>query len=484
MPRQTQKHTKIVCTIGPASSSDEAIRALLTAGMDVARLNFSHGTHEEHAALIRRLRSNAEALDVPLAILQDLQGPKIRVGELPKDGVELVAGNEVVLTSEKTDITDPRVHVTYDHLHEDVKIGDRLLLDDGLLSLKVKKVEKNDVTCTIVDGGTLTSHKGVNFPDSVLTVSAITDKDKDDLRFGVVNHVEWVALSFVRGAKEVYDLRYLIRESEEALGDGHRHAYPIRIIAKIEKPEAVKNIGEIVEAADGLMVARGDLGIEMPAPDVPLIQKRLIDRCLAASKPVIVATQMLDSMIRNPRPTRAEVSDVANAVIDHTDAVMLSGETASGKHPVESVRTMAEIIRETEASAYDDLPVSTDLSAKTTDEAVSEVANILAHGVSAKLILVASMSGDTARLVSGYRPSLPIYAATDDERALHQMNLSWGVVPFKLPRCSSVEELVDRSIGYLKKKRTVKKGDKIIVVAGDPVGASGGVNLLEIRTIV
>ncbi|HWQ99391.1 MAG TPA: pyruvate kinase [Candidatus Methylomirabilis sp.] len=478
-----QKRTKIVCTIGPASNTDVKIRALIKAGMNVARLNFSHGTHEDHAELIRLIRTVAAELQEPVAILQDLQGPKIRVGDLPKEGVELKAGDTVVFTTGKADIGKKRLPVTYDKLHEDVKPGERILLDDGLLSAKVTKVEGRDVICEVVDGGVLTSHKGVNFPNTKLSVSAITEKDKEDVKFGVQQHVDWVALSFVRSAKEIYDLKYFIQGIQAEIDLLHHHEYPIRVIAKIEKPDAVENVDEIIVAVDGIMVARGDLGIEMPGKEVPLIQKRLIDKCREAAKPVIVATQLLDSMIRNPRPTRAEVSDVANAVIDHTDAVMLSGETASGKYPVETVQTMAQIVEETEASKYDDVPPRADVIPKTTDEAISQVANILAHGVKAKLILVGSLSGDTARLVSRYRPELPIHAAVTDERVERQLNLSWGVVPFVLPRCGTVEELVERSIGHLKKRKTVTKGDKIIVVAGDPVGASGVVNLVEIREV-
>ncbi|MBD3251045.1 pyruvate kinase, partial [Candidatus Uhrbacteria bacterium] len=330
--------------------------------------------------------------------------------------------------------------------------------------------------------GVLQSHKGMNFPDSTLTVSSMSKKDIEDAKFGVSQHVDLVALSFVRTAKEVYDLRYLIKGEENKVAKG-LFENPVKIICKIEKREAIENIDEIIEATDGIMVARGDLGIEMPAEEVPLIQKQLIDTCLAHSKPVIVATQMLDSMIRNPRPTRAEVSDVANAVIDHTDAVMLSGETATGKYPVETVRTMATIARQTEASSYDYMPIQQDVTSKTTDEAISQVANILAREIKAKVILVASLSGDTARIVSRYRTELPIFASTSDPRVLRQMNLSWGVVPFLLPKCKTVEELVERSVGYLKKARVVSKGGKMIVVAGEPVGVSGGVNLVEIRDV-
>lgn len=482
MAKQT-KRTKIVCTLGPASGTKEKITELVKAGMNVARLNFSHGTHEEHAQMIQLIRSIAAETGEPIAILQDLQGPKIRVGELPERGVELKVGMQVVFTTGKADIPK-KLPVTYAKLHEDVKPGERLLFDDGLMSGKVVKVEGQDVTCEIIDGGILLSHKGINLPDTKVTASSLSDKDEDDVKFGVAQGVDWVALSFVREAKAIYDLRFLMKQYEAELGIKTSVAHPIRIIAKIEKGEAVKHIDEIIEAADGIMVARGDLGIEIKAEEVPLIQKRLIDKCLAAAKPVIVATQMLDSMIRNPRPTRAEVSDIANAVIDHTDAVMLSGETASGKYPRESVETMAKVIREAEASIYDNLDDKPAVKLnRTTDEAVSQVAKILAKDVGAKGILVASMSGDTGRLVSRHRPELPIYVATDDDRVQRQLNLSWGVVPFILPKCRTVEELVERSVGHLLQQKRIKKGDKLIVVAGEPVGVSGRVNLVEIREV-
>lgn len=472
-----------MCTLGPASNTAEQIGELVKAGMNVARLNFSHGTHEDHAKMIEKIRAISREMEEPIAILQDLQGPKIRVGELPPEGVTLKTGDKVVFTTGEADI--PRkLPVTYAKLHEDVKPGERLLFDDGLLAGRVLSVQGQDVTCEIIDGGVLLSHKGMNLPETAVSASAMSDKDKDDVKFGISQNVDWVALSFVRTAKDIFDLRFLIKQYEEELDIESGIDHPIRIIAKIEKGEAVENIDEIIEAVDGIMVARGDLGIEMRAEEVPLIQKRLIDKCLAAAKPVIVATQMLDSMIRNPRPTRAEVSDIANAVIDHTDAVMLSGETASGKHPLESVETMAKVIRETESSHYDDLENPFENKKKqTTDEAVSQVAKILAKDVGAKGILVASMSGDTGRLVSRHRPELPIFVATDDERVQRQLNLSWGVVPFMLPKCQSVEELVERSLGYLKKSKKINKGEDLIIVAGDPVGVSGRVNLVEIRKV-
>ncbi|MEY4745056.1 MAG: hypothetical protein RL272_1001 [Candidatus Parcubacteria bacterium] len=478
------KRTKIVCTIGPASDKPETLEKMVAAGMNVARLNFSHGTHEYHAGLVKMIRELAEKTGEPIAVLQDLQGPKIRVGELPKEGVMLTKDELVTFTTDpKAGL--PKISVTYDKLHEDVKPGDVILLDDGLIDVRVVKVEGHDIVCKVANGGPLTSHKGFNLPTATLSIPAITPKDKEDVKFGVAQHVDWIALSFVRNAKEIYDLRYMIKDIEAELGGDHAYESTIRIVAKIEKHEALKNIDEIIEAVDGIMVARGDLGIETPAEDVPLWQKRIIDKCLHAAKPVIVATQMLDSMIRNPRPTRAEVSDIANAVIDHTDAIMLSGETASGKFPVEAVETMARVVRETEASKYDDLKTEHEncIACNTIEVSVSQAATVLAKDVGAKLVLVASMSGGTGRIVSRYRPELPILVATDTDRVRHQLNLSWGVVPFILPRCRTVEELVDRSVGHLKKEKMVGIGDKIIVIAGEPVGSSGGVNLVEIREI-
>jgi pyruvate kinase len=480
---RTDKRTKIVCTIGPASANEEILRAMVEAGMNVARLNFSHGTHESHAELIALIRRVAEELNHPVAIMADLQGPKIRVGKLPDEGVTLERGGEFVVSTAE-DPALPRVGTTYKLLHKDVAPGDRLLLDDGLMEVKVTRVEGQDIVCEVIHGGLLTSHKGINLPTATLSIPAITEKDEADMRFAVEHGVDLMALSFVRNAKEVYDLRYMIKEHEATLPAERLSEFPIRLITKIEKHEAVANIKEIIEATDGIMVARGDLGIEMPAEEVPLIQKRIIDACREAAKPVIVATQMLDSMIRNPRPTRAEVSDVANAVIDHTDAVMLSGESASGKFPVESVTMMATIIRETEQSKYDDVDLKRRRMVNTTtEESVTEIGSILATEVGARLVLAASISGDAGRLVSRYRPSLPIFVACDEDRVQRQLNLSWGVMPFILPRCRIVEELVDRSVGYLKKNEYVAKADKIVVIAGEPVGVTGGANLVELREI-
>lgn len=471
-----------MCTIGPASDKLNILQDMVRAGMNVARLNFSHGTHDYHKKLLGNIRKIADKLDEPVAALADLQGPKIRIGELPEKGIELKPGDEIILSTGAVKFKDNIIPVSYKMMHKDVGARDRVLLDDGLVELEVIRVNGKNIFTKVIVGGPLTSHKGINLPTASLSIPAITEKDKKDAKYAVSLGVDYVALSFVKSAKDIYDLRYLIKDFEK--GKKKKFDDPIKIIAKIEKHEAIKNIDEIIQATDGIMVARGDLGIEIPAEDVPLQQKHIIEKCLEAAKPVIVATQMLDSMTRKPRPTRAEVSDVANAVIDHADAVMLSGETANGKYPVKTVETMAKIIHETERSHYDDLVFKEYLKKfQPIDEAISRSARLLATAVDAKLILAASLSGNSGRMVSRYRPELPIFVTTDSERVLHQLNLSWAVRPFILPQCRSIEELVDRSIGYLKKHNFVKKEDKMIILAGEPVGRSGRINLVEIREI-
>jgi pyruvate kinase len=463
------KHTKIVCTIGPASDTVESLVKLVEAGMNVCRLNFSHGTHEQHAELIKRIREASEKTGEPLCILQDLQGPKIRVGELPETGVELVAGKPVVFTSGKGDIPK-KIPVTYPNLHEDVKTGQHLLLDDGLLEVIVKSIKGEDVNCEVITGGMLKSHKGLNLPETDTKISAITDKDKEDIVFGVLQGVDWIALSFVRKSDDVRELRKLI-------GDPG-----IKVIAKMEKPEAITNMDAIIAEVDGIMVARGDLGIEMPPEKVPVIQKELIAKCRLAGKPVIVATQMLDSMIKNPRATRAEISDIANAVIDHADATMLSGETASGAHPIEAVKTMASTIVETEKSKYDDVTPEMRKSEQS-EVSMTNIASILGRASNAKAIIVASLTGESARLVSRERPDQPIYVMTTSDRVVRQLNLSWGVRGYVVTKADTVPKLIDESLEILKTNKLVASGDEIVIVAGEPLGESGSVNLVELRKI-
>ena len=476
------KRTKIVCTIGPASESVTTLTAMIKAGMNVARLNFSHGSYENHALLIKHVRAVSEKTGEPIAIMQDLQGPKIRVGALPKSGVNLKAGETITFDTAADGYTKGIFPIDFKNLHEYVKTGERLLLNDGRVGTTVVKIVGTKIQAKVLNGGVITSHKGLNIPDSQLTISAMTKKDKEDVRFGVEQGVDFIALSFVTNAKDILDLRYLIKEYERELG--LKVEQQIRIVAKIERREAVRNIKEILDVADGVMIARGDLGIEIAAAEVPLVQKSLIDKALSAAKPVIVATQMLDSMQENPRPTRAEVSDVANAVIDHTDAVMLSNETATGKYPVQTVEEMARIISTTEASVYDNLVVREHAGKKQKiDTVISEMSRLLADDIGAKLILAASLSGETAHLISRYRPEIPVVVATSTDRVERQLNLSWGVVPFVLVPCRTIEELVERSLIHLKKKKIARAGDKIIVVAGEPVGHAGHVNLLEVREV-
>jgi pyruvate kinase len=477
------KRTKLVCTIGPASQDPATFEQLVAAGLNVARLNFSHGKHETHAEVIKMIRATSEKLGEPIAILQDLQGPKVRCGDLPEEGVMLEVGQTVVFTTEAAPKL-PKIGLTHDGMHKDVKVGDRLLIDDGLLEVVVQSVDGRDIGCEVVNGGKLTSHKGINLPTATLSIPAITEKDKEDLMFGVEQRVDFVALSFVREAREIKELRELIRAREAELGAGWQDMPPIRIIAKIEKHEAIRNIDEIIAEVDAIMIARGDLGIETPPEHVPVVQKMIISKCLSAAKPVIVATQMMDSMIRNPRPTRAEVSDVANAVMDHVDAIMLSGESATGKYPLETVQMMTKIAADTERSLWDDL--QSDAAHKhdfDTAEAVTEAAVVLARDVGAKAILVASSTGNAGRLTSRYRPELPIFVGVHHPRVMRQMTLSWGVRPFVLPDVESNDALIDAGVQTVTTSGLVKPGDRIVIVTGATIGKTGGTSRAEVRTI-
>jgi len=481
------KRTKIVCTLGPASAKPATLEEMIRSGMDVARINFSHGTWDSNGLMIKAVRTAATKVGKTVAVMADLQGPRIRLGVLPEKGIILKKGDSIFLDTSLAESKNNVIPVTYKNLGKDLKVGDCILLDDAKVELITEKIVKNKITAIVKVGGVLTSHKGINLPDSTVSIHALTEKDKKDLTFLVKSGVDYIALSFVKEAQDILDLRYLIKRlMPKKKSKGSKTAeitQPIKIIAKIEKHEAIKNIDEIIETTDGVMVARGDLGIEMAAEEVPLWQKKIIQKCLSGAKPVIVATQMLESMTRNPRPTRAEVSDVANAVIDHTDAVMLSGETANGEYPVEAVQTMSKIIIKTEESLFDDLAENITKTSQRTDEVISEVARVLAEQVHAKAILAASLTGDTGRQISRFRPQLPIYVATDNERTQRQMSLSWGVKSFILVPCRTVEELIERSVVYLKGEKLLKKSDKLIIVAGEPVGQAGHLNLVEVKEV-
>jgi pyruvate kinase len=469
--------TKIVCTIGPASHESAILKALIKAGMDVARLNMSHGEVEFHHDNIQLIRRLSEELKKPVAILADLQGPKLRVGNMPAEGVSLADGDILVLTTEPIVGAPGRVPVQYEGLHEAVKPGDRILIDDGLIELEVTKVRGSDILTKVVTGGVLFSNKGMNLPRASLAIPAITEKDREDLKFALEEQVDWIALSFVRTPEEVYELKDLIRE-HSAFG----RSTPV--IAKIEKPEAVDNIDAIINAADGIMVARGDLGIEMSTEAVPMIQKTIIIKCNKMGKPVITATQMLDSMIRNPRPTRAEASDVANAILDGSDAIMLSGETAAGKYPVLAVETMARIACETEI-AQEALPIR-EIPAhpgRSFAQAVAHATVDTATDLSASAIVAPTVSGETACTIARYRPHCPIIAVTPNPVTQHRLMLVWGVYPILAERSETTDQVISDAVEAAQKNGYVSEGDIVIVTGGSAGYGVGTTNMMKVHLI-
>lgn len=469
------RRTKIVCTIGPVSQAPDMLARLIRAGMDIARINMSHGTQETHAENIKNIRSVAQEMGKAVAILVDLQGPKLRVGQMPPDGVLLTSGETVTLTIEDVSATGELVPVQFQRLPAAVEPNDRIMLDDGLLDLVVINKDEANVHCRVITGGVLTSNKGINLPNASFSIASITDKDKEDLRFALQQRVDWVALSFVRRAEDVYELRDLIRQQAE-------FGRLTPIVAKIEKPEAVENIEAIVKAVDGVMVARGDLGIEVSAEAVPIMQKQIIRRCNEAGKPVITATQMLDSMIRNPRPTRAEASDVANAILDGTDAIMLSGETAVGKYPIESVETMVRIAAETEPHAHfhrqDLIPGNYSVS-----EAVCYAATDTAELLRASAIIAPTMSGGTARILSRLRASSPIIALTPNPTVQHQLALFWGVYPLLSRRAPDTDTVIEEAVKKAYDAQMVREGDTVVITSGGGGHMVGTTDLIKVYTL-
>ena len=470
-----KRRTKIVCTLGPASSDESTIRELIEAGMDVARLNLSHGSHEYHKSIIDNVRRAAKDADKTIAILLDLQGPKLRVGEMEGGEVTLNEGDALTITSKPISAgTASRVFVNYPTLAKDVKIGGEILLDDGHLELRVTGFAGNDVETEVVVGGVLRSRKGVNLPNIRTSTPALTEKDLKDLEFGLANDVDILALSFVRGPSDVQQLV----DRVEASGKN------VMIIAKIEKPEAVESIDQIIKIAGGIMVARGDLGIEMRLSKVPGTQKSLIAKCIRAAKPVITATQMLESMIDSPRPTRAEVSDVANAVLDGSDALMLSGETAIGKYPVRTVEVMSDVIIEAERAFIenerDTQPFGDNPS---TTEAVSRTASFLAAKLNAVAIVCLTASGTTARSIARHRPNVPVYAFTDDRRILGQLALSWGTKGFYLPFQSDTDKGIALVHDVLREQQLAQTGEIVILTAGMPLPAKGRTNMVHVSVL-
>jgi pyruvate kinase len=470
--------TKIVCTIGPASRSPEMLHALITSGMNVARLNFSHGDHKVHGENVSRIRNAAEETGRPVAILMDLQGPKLRVGQMEGDGVPLDEGEEVTLTSRPVTGKPGLVPVQYQQLPSLVEPKDRILMDDGLLELVVLETADTDIQCRVVVGGLLKSNKGLNLPRAHTSIPAITEKDKKDLLFALEQGADWVALSFVRNANEVIALQEMVRRNS-AFGR------PTPIIAKIEKPEAMQNIDAIIAAADGIMVARGDLGIEASPEEVPLMQKIIIQKCNAAGRPVITATQMLDSMIRNPRPTRAEASDVANAVLDGSDALMLSGETTIGHYPLEAVRTMVRIIERTEVELHQRIAraPSQRLKRGSVAEAVSHATRETAQDLEAAAIVTPTVSGHTAKMVAKYRPQAPIIAVTPSPMVQRQLCLYWGVYPLLAERTDNTDRMLSDAVNAARERGLIKSGDLVVVTGGAAGSAPGTTNLIRVQVI-
>ncbi len=468
------RKTKVVCTLGPATSSVEKIKELIKAGCDVCRLNFSHGTHGSHAEVIANIRQAAQELEKDVAILLDTKGPEIRTVDVENGEIELVAGKEFILTSEQILGNSKRVSITYDGLADDVYKGSRILIDDGLIELQVDRVENGEIICIIVNGGILKNKKGVNVPGVKVRLPGITAKDAEDIRFGIAHGVDFIAASFVRKAADIYDIRRILEE----------HKADIHVIAKIESEEGVDNVEEILEVSDGIMVARGDLGVEIPAEDVPLIQKRLIYKCNFKGKPVITATQMLDSMQRNPRPTRAEASDVANAIFDGTDAIMLSGETASGKYPIESVLTMARIAERTElALASRKQDVGNGVAKSTITDVISQSVSNAAVELNASAILTPTESGFTARMISKYRTNVPIIAVTPHEAVMRKLKLAWGVYPIKGTVQRSTDEMLEKAVEAALGHKLVQRGDLIVITAGVPIREPGTTNMMKIHII-
>ncbi|MDQ8738544.1 pyruvate kinase [Paenibacillus sp. LHD-38] len=470
------RKTKIVCTIGPSSESLENTKKLIKAGMNVARLNFSHGDFEEHGNRIKNIRiANAE-LGTSVAVLLDTKGPEIRLGKLKEEPIELNQGETVTLTTEEILGDRNRVPITYNNLPNDVTIGSTILIDDGLIGLTVEEVQGTEIVCRIVNSGPIKSKKGVNVPGVKISLPGITEKDANDIVFGIEQGVDFIAASFVRKASDVLEIRELL----ERHNAGH-----IQIISKIENQEGVDNLDEILEVSDGLMVARGDLGVEIPAEEVPLVQKNMIKKGNRVGKPVITATQMLDSMQRNPRPTRAEASDVANAIFDGTDAIMLSGETAAGRYPTESVQTMARIAERAEAALEYREMFTKQANAQQTSvtEAISQAVANSALDLRAKAIITSTKSGFTARMVSKYKPKAPIIAVTTDEKVLRRLSLIWGVFAVLGPDADTTDEMFENAVKGGMSTGFLNLGDTVVITAGVPVGRAGTTNLIKIHHI-
>lgn len=466
------RRAKIVCTLGPAVESPENVEKIIAAGMNVARLNLSHGSYEEHQARLDRVRAAAVKAGKAVAILVDLQGPKIRLARFENGPHELARGDIFTITTEEVPGTKERVGTTYRGLPGDCKPGDRILIDDGKVSVEVVEVKGNDVITRCVEPGVVSNNKGINLPGVAVSVPALSEKDQDDLRWGLRAGADFIALSFVRDAKDIKDVHRIMDE------EGIR----LPVIAKIEKPQAVANLIEIVETFDGIMVARGDLGVEMPIEEVPLVQKRCIELARVNAKPVIVATQMLESMITNSRPTRAESTDCANAVLDGADALMLSGETSVGAFAIEAVQTMARIIERTEEELLDRIPPLR-TAPKSKGGAITLAASAVGESVDAKLLITFTQSGDSARRMSRLRSAIPMIAITPEHYVFNQLALSWGIQPMISELVSTTDEMVQQADKIVIRENLAQKGDLVVIVAGSPPGIPGSINAMRVHKV-
>ena len=472
---KSAKKTKIVCTLGPASQSEEVLIKLIENGLNVCRFNFSHGSHEEHKERMDMVKKVREELKKPVAILLDTKGPEIRTGNFADPEVFLEEGSKFTITMSDVVGTKEICTVSYKGLADDVVKGDLILIDDGLVGLRVEEVNGEDIHCVVENSGIVKNHKGVNVPGVKINLPALTPKDISDIEFGITQDIDFIAASFVRKASDVLAIREVLENN---------NATDIKIISKIENQEGVDNLEEILQVYDGLMVARGDLGVEIPTEEMPIVQKEMIKKCNELGKPVITATQMLDSMIRNPRPTRAEVTDVANAIYDGTDAIMLSGETAAGKYPVEAVKTMATIAKRIEETLdYDNILRSKGLNNTNVTDAISYATCTTAKSLNASGIVTSTSSGHTARMVSKFRPNTPIIAATPNEKTSRQLSLSWGVYTVNCQQAGNTDDLIDNSIEASKNEGFIHDGELVVITAGVPTGVSGTTNLIKVHVV-
>jgi pyruvate kinase len=470
------RKTKIICTLGPAVDDKKILKELMLRGMDVARINFSHGTLEQHKERVDTFKEVRESVRLPIPLLLDTKGPEIRTGNFEKGEILLNQGDAFTLVNEDIVGNESKATITYKELYKDVKKGSRILINDGLVELEVTDIKNKNIYCKVLNGGTIGDHKGINVPGANIHLPSITEKDVEDIKFGIENEFDLIAASFVRKASDVIEIKKVL---ENYGGNG------IKVIAKIENREGIQNFDEILRVSDGIMVARGDLGVEIPVEEVPIVQKMLIEKCYRHGKPVITATQMLDSMIRNPRPTRAEASDIANAIYDGTSVIMLSGETAAGKYPIESLKMMSKIAEKTEnAMDYWNRfsKMKYDMNANATN-AISHATCTTALDLKAAAIITVTQSGHTARMISRFRPACPIIATTVCPRVQRQLSLSWGVTPYLVQQASSTDEMFDMGVQKALESGFVKNGELVVITAGVPIGVSGTTNILKVHIV-